>query len=221
MHRMHSMGRRNMNILHVGASGLVGRLVLDRLLSTAEAISVVAPTRRPLAAQHPKLHNPLVDFDHLPADADWWAVDAVICTLGTTIGDAGSQAAFRHVDFDYPLQVARLAHQRGASVCVLNSALGANARSRIFYNRVKGDLEDALAAVGFTSLTLVRPGLIDGVRAKPRPGEGRALALSRLLQPLLPKQWQPSRAEKIAEALVAAALEPVPGRQVIEARQLA
>lgn len=210
-----------MNVLHVGASGLVGTLVLARLLEAPEVAAVVAPTRRALALRHPKLRNPVVDFDALSDAAPWWSVDAVICTLGTTIRDAGSQAAFRRVDYAYPLRVAQLARQRGAQTFALNSALGANARSRVFYNRVKGELEDALASLGFPSLALVRPGLIDGVRVPPRPGEGRALAVSRLLRPLLPKQWQPSRAERIAQALVDAVLQSRPGRSVVEARQLA
>ena len=210
-----------MNILHVGATGLVGRLVLARLLASPSVTRVVAPTRRPLCIEHPHLSNPVVDFEVLPEAADWWAVDAVICTLGTTIDDAGSQAAFRRVDHDYPLRVAQLARRHGARVYALNSALGANARSSIFYNRVKGELEDALAALDYPSLVLVRPGLIDGQRERPRAGEGRALAVSRLLRPLLPKKWRPSRAERIADALVDAALHPLPGRSVVEADRLA
>ena len=87
-----------MNILHVGATGLVGRLVLARLLASPSVSRVVAPTRRPLGIEHPRLLNPVVEFDALPEAAEWWAVEAVICTLGTTIADAGSQAAFRRVD---------------------------------------------------------------------------------------------------------------------------
>ena len=210
-----------MNILHVGATGLVGQLVLARLLQSQSVARVVAPTRRSLGIEHPRLRNPLVDFEALPEAADWWAVEAVICTLGTTIADAGSRAAFRRVDHDYPLRVAQLARRHGARAYALNSALGANARSSIFYNRVKGELEDALAALEYPSLVLVRPGLIDGRRDRPRAGEGRALAVSRLLRPLLPAKWRPSRAERIADALVEAALDPPPGRSVVEADRLA
>lgn len=210
-----------MNILHVGATGLVGRLVLARLLESPQVARIVATTRRSLQMTHPRLHNPVVDFEALPEDADWWAVDAVICTLGTTIADAGSQAAFRRVDHDYPLQVAQLARQHGARAYALNSAMGANARSSIFYNRVKGELEDALVALDYPSLALVRPGLIDGERTRPRAGEGRALAVSRVLRPLLPMKWRPSRALRIADALVDAALHPLPGRHVVDAAALA
>lgn len=210
-----------MKVLHVGATGLVGRLVLARLLQSPRVERVVAPTRRALQMTHPRLQNPVVDFEALPADAGWWAVDAVVCTLGTTIADAGSQAAFRRVDHDYPLQVATLAREHGATAYALNSAMGANARSSIFYNRVKGELEDALSALGYPSLVLVRPGLIDGERERPRAGEGVALAASRLLRPLLPMKWRPSRAERIADALVQAVLDPPPGRSIVEADRLA
>jgi len=99
--------------------------------------------------------------------------------------------------------------------------MGANARSSIFYNRVKGELEGALAALDYPSLVLARPGLIDGERKRPRAGEGRALAVSRLLRPLLPGKWRPSRAVRIADALVDAALQGMPGRHVVEAAELA
>ena len=210
-----------MNVLHVGATGLVGRLVLARLLDVSAVARIVAPTRRALGSAHPKLHNPVIDFEALPEAAEWWAVDAVICTLGTTLADAGSRDAFRRVDHDYPLQVARLARRHGAGTFALNSALGANARSSIFYNRVKGELEAALAALDYPALVLVRPGLIDGEREHERPGERRALVVSRVLRPLLPNAWRPSRAERIAGALVDAVLQPVPGRRVVSAARLA
>lgn len=210
-----------MKVLHVGASGLVGRLVLAGLLQSPRVEQVVAPTRRALPTTHPRLLNPVVDFDALPSDARWWAVDAVVCTLGTTIADAGSQAAFRRVDLGYPLQVATLARAHGATIYALNSAMGADARSSIFYNRVKGELEEALAALGYPSLVVVRPGLIDGQRERPRTGEGLALVAARLLRPLLPMKWRPSRAERIAEALVQAVLDPPPGRSLVEADRLA
>lgn len=209
-----------MRILHVGATGLVGQAVLPRLLASEAVSRVVAPTRRPIGMHHPKLDNPVVAFDALPADAEWWAVDAVVCTLGTTRAAAGSREAFRRVDHDYPLAVARLALQHGAHAFVLTSATGADARSAVFYSRVKGELEEALATLGYPSLTLVRPGLIDGARDAPRPAEAAALGVMRVVRPLLPMAWRPSRAPRIAEALVAATLAPTPGRTVIGAAAL-
>ena len=210
-----------MEILHVGATGLVGRLVLPRLLAASQVSRVVAPTRAPVEVSDPRLLNPVVDFEALPTDVAWWDVDAVVCTLGTTMARAGSREAFRRVDRDYPLQVARHARQHGARVFALNSAMGADPESRVFYNRVKGELEAALDALGFPSLVMVRPGLIDGERQERRPGERAALVLSRVLRPLLPRGWRPSRAARIADALVAGVLAPTPGRVLVEAEALA
>ncbi|PJK00439.1 NAD-dependent dehydratase [Lysobacteraceae bacterium NML91-0213] len=208
-------------VLHVGSTGLVGREVLARLLGDARVTRVVAPTRRPLAPTHPKLVNPVVDFDALPASADWWPVDAVICTLGTTMRQAGSREAFRRVDHGYPLQVARHAQAAGAGVYALNSAAGANPRSRVFYSRVKGELERDLEALRFASLVLVRPGLIGGDRDEHRPGEAAASVVLRALGPVLPRGWRINPASRIAAALVDATLAPRPGRQLITAASLA
>ena len=203
-----------MRLILAGATGLVGRHVLARALADPRVTHVVAPTRRPLPA-HPNLDAPLVDFDALPADAAWWRADAVICALGTTMKTAGSRDAFRRVDHDYPLAIADLARRHGTPVYVLNSAMGANAQSRVFYNRVKGELESALRTRGFASLTLVRPGLIGGDRDERRLGETLATHVLRTLHPLLPRKWRINPAERIADALLDAALDPPAGVHVV------
>ncbi len=209
-----------MKLLLVGATGLVGGQVLTQALAEPRVTAVVAPTRRALPA-HARLHNPLVDFEQLPAAADWWRADAVICTLGTTIKQAGSQAAFRRVDLDYPLAVARLARRHGTPTYVLNSATGARADSRFFYNRVKGELEQALRGMGFASLTLVRPGLIGGQRRESRPTERAGQIVLGALGPLLPRGWRLNPAPRIAQALLQAALAAPPGVHTVEAADLA
>ena len=203
-----------MRLILAGATGLVGRHVLARALADPRVTHVVAPTRRPLPA-HPNLDAPLVDFDALPADAAWWRADAVICALGTTMKTAGSRDAFRRVDHDYPLAIADLARRHGTPVYVLNSAMGADAQSRVFYNRVKGELESALRTRGFASLTLVRPGLIGGDRDERRLGETLATHVLRTLHPLLPRKWRINPADRIAEALLDAALDPPAGVHVV------
>jgi uncharacterized protein YbjT (DUF2867 family) len=125
-----------MKLLLVGSTGLVGRHILDLALADERVDAVVAPARRRLS-DHRKLLAPIVDFEHLPEDVDWWRTDAVICTLGTTMRMAGSKEAFRRVDHDYPLAVARLARHHGTPTFVLNSAMSANPSSRFFYSRVK------------------------------------------------------------------------------------
>lgn len=203
-----------MNLLLIGATGLVGSHVLNQALANDRITQVVAPVRRELAA-HPKLLAPVVDFDHLPDEASWWQADALICTLGTTMRTAGSQAAFRRVDHDYPLMTGRLARAHGTPVYVLNSAIGADANSRFFYSRVKGEVERDLAELGFTSLTCVRPGLIGGERQESRPGERAMLNVLSLLGPVLPRRWRINPAEKIAQAMIEAALCAEPGVQVV------
>jgi uncharacterized protein YbjT (DUF2867 family) len=206
-------------LMLVGATGLVGQSVLQQALTDSRVTQVVAPTRRALIP-HPRLHNPLVDFDQLPPDAPWWAVDAVVCALGTTIRAAGSQAAFYKVDHDYPLRVAELAKQAGALAYALNSALGADPDSRVFYARTKGELERALQALKYPSLTLVRPGLIGGKRLESRPAEQVAVRLSQWLRPVLPRRYRVVPAERIAQHLLQAALQARAGVQVLMSEQL-
>ena len=133
---------------------------------------------------------------------------------------AGSQAAFRTVDHDYPLAVARLARAHGTPTFVLNSAIGADPGSRFFYNRVKGDLERDLAGEAFLSLTFVRPGLIGGKRMQFRLGERLLVTGLTLAGPLLPRYWRVNPAARIAQALLAAALNPRPGTHIVTSGQL-
>ncbi len=210
-----------MKVMLVGATGLVGTQALHLLLDDPRCQTVVAPTRRPLALADAHLLNPVVDFAQLPETADWWAVDAVICALGTTLKQAGSREAFAEVDHQYPLQVARRARAHGAASFVLNSAKGADPDSRFFYNRVKGALENDLRTLGYPSLTLVRPGLIGGDRKEHRTGERAASVVLGALAPLLPRSWRINPAVNIAAAMVDAALQPTPGVRVIEADRLA
>ena len=207
------------SLMLVGATGLVGQAALAQALADARVDRVVALTRRALPA-HPKLLNPLVDFEQLPEDADWWAVDAVVCTLGTTIAKAGSPAAFYRVDHDLPLQVAQLALQQGARAYALNSALGADPASRVFYSRTKRELERDLQTLGYPSLTLVRPGLIGGERQESRPAEQAAVKLSTWLQPLLPRRYRVVPAGRIAHHLLESALAARPGVRVLMSEQL-
>jgi uncharacterized protein YbjT (DUF2867 family) len=202
-------------LLLVGATGLVGQSVLSQALADPRVGLLVAPTRRPLPA-YPKLTNPLVDFGALPADAPWWSVDAVICTLGTTIKKAGSPAAFHRVDHDYPLAVATLARRHGAAAFALTSSVGADASARTFYLRTKGETENALRALAFPSLTLVRPSMIGGERTERRPLEAFARRVFTSLPFLLPRRYRVVPAERIARALLVSALAARAGTHIVE-----
>ncbi|WP_414612986.1 NAD(P)H-binding protein [Stenotrophomonas pavanii] len=209
-----------MRVMLLGATGLVGGQVLPMLLADPRCRAVVAPTRRPLALRDPKLHAPVLQFDALPDAPAWARVDAVICALGSTLAQAGSREAFRRIDHGYPMAFARLARAEGARAFALNSAAGANPQSLIFYSRVKGELERDLRALGFASLTLVRPGLIGGERNEVRRGERWALSVLGALGPVLPRSWRINPAGEIARALVEAALAPHPGEHVVASRAL-
>lgn len=203
----------------VGATGLVGQSVLQLALSDSRVSRVVAPTRRRLSP-HPRLENPLVNFDALPSEAAFWAVDAVICTLGTTIKKAGSQAAFRKVDHDYVLAIAKLARSHGAAAFALTSSLGANPRSRTFYLRTKGEVEPALGTCGFPSLTIVRPSFIGGTRVERRPLEALALTFFGGIARLLPRRYRVVPAERIAKALIEASLAAEPGVRIVDSESI-
>ncbi|WP_434388023.1 oxidoreductase [Melittangium boletus] len=206
--------------LVAGASGLVGGALLDTLLEDARYREVHSLGRRPLPRPHPKLVQHTVDFTRLDPQALPAAQDA-FCALGTTLKKAGSQAAFRAVDHDYVLAFAHAARRAGAQRFVLVSALGANARSRIFYNRVKGEAEDALRAVGFESLIIVQPSLLLGAREEPRPAEQVMGAVSRVLAPLLrPLAARPIEGRTVARALVALAWRDAPGTRVVPSGEL-
>lgn len=207
-------------LLLVGATGLVGQSVLRQALADSRVARVVAPTRRPLSPAS-GLENPIVDFEHLPARVPWWEADAVICALGATIRAAGSRDAFRRVDHDYVVAVARLARAHGARAFALTSAVGANPRSRIFYNRVKGEVEQAIEACGFPSLTIVRPGFIGGTRHESRPLEFAAVRIVGAIGPLLPRRWRINPAGCIARALLEAALRADAGRRIVTSSELA
>ncbi|QCX48789.1 oxidoreductase [Ralstonia pseudosolanacearum] len=214
---------RGPSVLVVGASGLVGRAVVRRLVAQTWAGSVTALVRRPgaLAAGQAlpgRLRECVVDFARLdaPETQSVLAADIVICALGTTLRDAGSQAAFRRVDVDYPAEIARRAFAAGAHHFLLVSALGADTRSRLFYNRCKGEAEAAILSVGFPSVTVVRPSLLLGKRAAFRLGERVAQMLSKAVDGLVPKAWRPVPVESVAAVLVTAARVDAPGVRVLE-----
>jgi uncharacterized protein YbjT (DUF2867 family) len=186
-----------------GATGLVGREILQGLLTDDSVAAVHVLVRRTLDLRHAKLTTHVVDFAALPLLP---RIDEVYLALGTTIKVAGSQAAFRAVDHDANLAVATSAKGVGAARLGLVSAMGASARSSVFYNRVKGELEDDLARLGYQALVIARPSLLAGDRAalgQPiRPGEQWGEAVARWLRPLIPANYRPIPARAVAHALL-------------------
>lgn len=203
--------------LVLGATGLVGKECVRQFAQSPEFARVVALTRRPLRdASHPRIEARIIDFERFDEAKEQFRVSHIVCALGTTIKKAGTQASFRRVDHDYPLAAARLGVEQGARHFLLVSALGANARSRIFYNRVKGDVEQAIRALPYRSVTIVRPSILLGEREETRVGETIGKVLSRFA----PRRIRAVPAHDVAAALLRAAIDDVPGVRIIESKDL-
>ena len=202
------------HILLAGATGLTGEHLLDRLLNEPTVERVLAPSRRPLAA-HPHLENPVGELLELLPQLSG-KIDSAFCCLGSTIKQAGSQEAFRAVDHDLVLAFAQRARELGARHQLVISALGADANSSVFYNKVKGEMEQALKAQGWLQLTLVRPSLLLGPRNEFRLGERLAAPFMRWL----PGKYRGIEATVLARALWRLALEEGEGVRIVESDQL-
>jgi uncharacterized protein YbjT (DUF2867 family) len=216
---MHSMAATPRTALLAGATGLVGDALLSLLVASKHyrSVHVLLRRARPGTEGGAKLTIHQVDFARLPALP---AVDDVFIALGTTIKIAGSEAAFRQVDFDFVVNVARAARDAGATRLAVVSALGADPTSRIFYNRVKGEMEIAVMQIGYESVVIAQPSMLLGDRAAlgqpPRSGE---MWTERLLAPLgwiIPRGVRPIPARAVASALVTAILDAKPGVRVLK-----
>ena len=202
------------HILLAGATGLTGELLLDRLLNEPTVERVLAPSRKPLA-DHPHLENPVGDpAVFLPQLSG--QVDVAFCCLGTTIKQAGSEEAFRAVDHDMVVAFAKRAREMGARHLIVISAIGADPESSIFYNRVKGEMEQSLRAQDWPQLTIARPSLLIGERLEERPAE----KIAGLFSKLIPGKYHGIEACELARALWRLALEDQPGVRVIESDEL-
>jgi len=206
------------SVLLLGATGLVGSATLRLLRDDPAFPRVVTLTRRPLpgGGVNPKVDARVGDLEKLDALADAFAVDAVICALGTTIRQAGSEARFRAIDFDIPLKAARLARDHGVAHYLYVSSLGADPHSRVFYSRTKGEMEAALRDVGFPRLSIVRPSLLLGERREFRPGE----RLAQLLAFIPMGRYTAIPAADVAAALVRLAKEDGAGVRVVESDEM-
>ncbi len=202
--------------LLAGASGLVGGHLLRLLLEDPRWTRVISLGRRELDVHHHKLEQRVIAF---PDVVGLPHVDDVFCALGTTIKKAGSQEAFRSVDHDAVVALARAARTSGASSFLHVTAMGADSGSRIFYNRVKGETERDVAAVGIATTLAFQPSILDGERAESRPAERVGLAVMRALAPVLGR-LRPTRAEDVAQTMVREAARLEPGTRTVGAGEI-
>jgi uncharacterized protein YbjT (DUF2867 family) len=214
--------------LIAGATGLVGKELLALLLKDSACREAHSLVRKPAAQTHTKLHSHVVDFAKLGtasgAALPLPQLDEVYICLGTTIKVAGSQEAFRAVDFDAVLAVARTGIARGATKIGVISAMGASSKSGVFYSRTKGEMEEAVSRLGYQSVSIARPSFLAGDREalnqNARPGEKIALTAMSIFNPLIPKNYKAVQASDVAAALMRQVRKGVAGQTVLLSGQL-
>jgi uncharacterized protein YbjT (DUF2867 family) len=207
-----------MSVSIAGATGLVGGHCVSAFVARPEfePVELLVRLPTPVLASQRRAVDRIVDFEQLQQNQEILRTTHVVSALGTTMRKAGSKEAFRRVDYDYPLALARLALSRGAQHFLLVSSVGADPESRFFYTRVKGELEDAILALGFRSVTIVRPSLLFGEREEFRPAE----SMGRYVMALAPARYRPVHGRQVAAALLAAALADRPGATILESEQI-
>ncbi|BBH23295.1 oxidoreductase [Paenibacillus baekrokdamisoli] len=211
--RTHSVNEAGYRVLLVGATGLVGQALTQQLLADECCTELTVLVRRPLfqagtGSRAKKLHVIVADLDEMEQSLADVHVDLVFCTLGTTIKKAKSQEAFRKVDYEYPVRLAKWAKEHGVIKMIIVSAMGAKASSSIFYSRVKGEMEEKLTSISLEELHILRPSLLLGKRKEFRLGEKIAIWLSPLLRvvtigPL--RVYRPIKDKQVASGMRAAA----------------
>lgn len=186
-----------------GASGLIGRSLTQSLLQSKNYGQVIALVRKPLGIQHEKLKELTVDFDNISEMSDFPKGDDIFCCLGTTMKKAGSKEAFYKVDFTYCYELAKKGLEAGGDRFFLVSAMGSNMKSRFFYNRVKGELEDKVSFLNYRTIYMFKPSLIRGPRKERRAGEKFAQFITRIIPFIGPlKKYKPIHADKIVDAMM-------------------
>jgi len=201
-----------------GASGLTGTHLVKLMLQSSTYNTVKILVRKPMDIEHSSLQQIVYDYEY-PAP-EVIKADDVYCCLGTTIKKAGSREAFKKVDYEYPLQVARIAHQNGAQKFSVISAIGANPKSKIFYNIVKGQVEEAIKEIPFEAIYILRPSMLLGNRKEFRFGEETAKIIMRPLNFLLPKNIKPIHASQVAACVLDKMNSNEKGFQVVFSGQM-
>jgi uncharacterized protein YbjT (DUF2867 family) len=206
--------------LLAGGTGLIGSQLLKLLIADERYTKVKCLTRNKLPVEHEKISIIQTDGSNINDVADSLQADDVFCCLGTTIKKAKTKEAFKKIDFEYPLQLANLTKASGAKQFLLVSALGADAHSSVFYNQVKGEVEAAIEAVGFSAFHIFRPSLLLGPRAEERSAEDAAKIFFRLFGFLIPRKFKAIDSAKVANAMWQMAKKEESGKFVYESQSL-
>lgn len=212
------MPAENKTALIVGSTGLIGQLLLQKLLNSKDYEKVTALVRRKLDLEHPKLVQQVIDFNKI--DSIELKADHVFCTLGTTIKTAGSKEAFKRVDEEYPFQIAQNSYKNGAKLFAIVTSMGADKNSRFFYNQVKGQIENRLESIGFDHLGFFRPSMLLGERKESRLGEKVGQVVMNIFGFLIPKKYKAIHVDKVALAMLQYAKRPNKGLSQIESDKM-
>lgn len=187
-----------------GATGLVGKFCLSYLLMDKNYQKVIVITRTPLPIKDDKIENIVCEYEQLASFSSKLIGDDVYCCLGTTIAVAGSQENFKKIDLHYPIELAKITKKNGAKQFLVVSAMGANSKSSIFYNKVKGEMQDLLKTIGFNTVHIFQPSLLTGLRKEFRAGERIAQVFTKIFRPLMfgpMKKYQPIEGMVVAYAM--------------------
>ncbi len=201
--------------LILGASGLVGSSLLNQMVISNDFDEIRILVRKKMDLNHPKVLQIIVDYEHLSQDI-FKDITTVFCCLGTTIKKAGSKEAFKKVDYDYPLISAKMALNAGVKQFLIITAMGANANSFVFYNKIKGQIEEALAELPFDAVMIFRPSLLLGDRTDARFGEQIATLMMNAIDFMTPAKYKAIHVNQVAKAMHKKAQEQVKGFQVYE-----
>lgn len=204
----------------IGSSGLVGKQLVEQLLDHPEIELIRIFTRRASGLNHPKIEEQIIDFNRID---DWRMLvqgDVLFSSLGTTIKAAKTKANQYLVDYTYQFEFARAAAENGVPVYVLVSSIGANSSSGVFYSRIKGELENAVKAMGFKKLVIFRPSILDGDRQEKRAGEKFGLMISRFITRFILKKYKPTPVDVLAAKMIRLALQENEGEVLIEGLEI-
>jgi len=205
-------------VLVLGGTGLIGQQLIDLLLQDI-SYSVTALVRNALPIENERLTQVIFDYENPKNEVI--IAEEVFCCLGTTIKVAGSQKAFYKVDFEYAYVIAKRAYLNGAKKFALVSSLGANKKSSLFYNKTKGEIEEAITNIGYESLFIFRPSLLLGNRSTHRTGEKIAQSIFTNLSFLIPKKYQAIQAKQVAKAMITLMKLKETGVHILESEKIA